>query len=155
MAKLLKDTSIGNVSILDYIYPVGVIIETTDKNFNPSEYWGGTWKRIKGKCIVGVDESVDYFNASAVTGGEVSHTLTSDEIPAHTHHFMKDSCTLIWGRGDSDVYVPNGVVYAGGATNNALCTYQNICNKTDSTGGGHSHNNLQPYYTAYIWERTA
>ena len=135
MARLLKDTTIGDIPILDYIYPVGVIIETTYKNFNPSTYWGGTWKRIKGKCIVGVDEAVNEFNESAVSGGEMSHTLKTDELPSHNHHFMKDSCTMIWGKGDSDVHAPNCIIYAGGASNNALCTYQNICNRTDNTGG--------------------
>ena len=136
MAQITDNSTIGGKSLLDFFYPIGTIYETTNKNFNPSTYWGGTWKRIKGKCIVGVDEDVDEFYTPAVTGGEMYHTLKTNELPSHNHHFMNDSCTMIWGRGDSDVYVPNGVVYAGAATNNALCTYQNICNKTDNTGGG-------------------
>lgn len=70
MARLLKDTTIGDIPILDYIYPVGVIIETTDKNFNPSTYWGGTWK-----SIVGVNKAVNEFFKSAVSGGATSNDL--------------------------------------------------------------------------------
>lgn len=73
---------------IDMIYPIGSIYMTTS-TVSPAVLFGGTWERIKGRCIVGVDENDTDF-------GTVS-----------------------------------------------------------KTGGGQAHNNLQPYYTSYIWRRTA
>lgn len=64
------------------------------------------------------------------TGGEVTHTLTTNEIPAHSH--------LI-----NEVYNENTVgtkVGSGGGTVEAVGT-QN----TSSVGLGEAHNNMQPY----------
>lgn len=110
---------------------------------NPSTYFGGTWERIaKGRTLVGVDENDTDFNASSKTGGEKEHTLTVDEMPAHIH-------TL--------TVVPNG---ASTGTQKQACYYiytnaQTYTESTDVRGDDQPHNNLQPFYTCYIWLRTA
>lgn len=81
----VKELLINGVDILDIIYPVGSIYETMDSSFSPSESFGGTWERIKGKVLVGVDESDSTFKSSKLTGGEKSHTLTINEMPSHNH----------------------------------------------------------------------
>ena len=131
------------------IYPVGFIWESTS-NVNPQTIYGGTWEQYgSGKVLVGVGTVTDSakttktFTAGEV-GGEINHTLTVNEIPAHDHEqfVTTDSNGNINGRAD----------YNKDATNNNKYT-QGI--RTGSTGGGQAHNNLQPYVVVYRWKRTA
>ena len=126
-------------SILDSFYPVGSIYFSV-KNTNPSKYFGGKWVSWgSGRVPVGVSSSDSNFNTVEKTGGESRHTLTVSEIPSHNHNLN------IYTEMASDAplkYIPT--------TGN--CKTQS---KTTSTGGGQSHNNLQPYITCYMWKRTA
>lgn len=125
-----------NVNLL---YPVGSIYMSINSK-NPGEIYGGIWQRIaKGKTLVGVDENDSDFNASSKTGGEKEHTLTIDEMPSHSHK-IKVSGSTTGG-------------YAGVLRNNA--SDGPATNFIDPEGGGQPHNNLQPYFTCYIFVRTA
>ena len=123
----------------DLLYPVGSIKMTT-KNTNPSTYLGGTWTAWgSGKVPVGVDASDTDFKTVEKTGGEKTHTLTVDEMPAHTH-------------ATYNVFPTNtsGSAWVGAAGTSTASSYA-----TSSAGGGGAHNNLQPYITCYMWKRTA
>lgn len=78
----------GGVSsnIVDLILPVGSVITNSKQDFDPNIVYPGTvWQRIKGKVIVGVDESDTDFATANKTGGEKKHTLTTAELASHTH----------------------------------------------------------------------
>ena len=124
---------------VDLIYPIGSIYMTTS-TVSPAVLFGGTWERIKGRCIVGVDESDANFNIVSKTGGEKTHKLTVEEMPKHSHSILFMDTTT-----GSDSFVQAKV---GGN----LYGYND---RIGEKGGDGSHNNLQPYYTAYIWRRTA
>ena len=64
-------------------FPIGSLYVTGDDTFNPNtaEGWQGTWAKIQGRFILG--SSDDYTVNS--TGGEATHTLTTDELASHTH----------------------------------------------------------------------
>ena len=124
--------------IWDCIYPVGSIYFSV-KNTNPSKYFGGTWVTWgSGRVPVGVSSDSN-FNTVEKTGGESRHTLTVNEIPAHNHSLNIYTETV---SSTTLKYAPT----------TGYCKTQS---KTTSTGGGQSHNNLQPYITCYMWKRTA
>ena len=148
----IKDTStVSGKSLLDYFYPIGTVYETMNSSFNPSTFWGGTWERVKGKTLVGVDEDDTDFASSNKTGGEKTHTLTVNEMPVHNHGLAgKTSGNEASGYS----LYPS----AGGFTNRALvssATADKGRMSTYNTGGGASHNNMPPYITVFIWKRTA
>lgn len=131
--------------ILSKIYPVGSIYLSVS-SANPSTFIGGTWERFgTGRTLVGVDTSQTEFKTVKKTGGAKTHTLTTDQIPSHTHNqvvtIASDTGTFS-SNTDCGDYASKARSVAQGAT-------------TDETGGGGAHNNLQPYITCYMWVRTA
>lgn len=68
------------VNIAGEAYPVGSIYMSVN-NTNPSVLFGGTWERLKDTFLLA---SGDTYTAGN-TGGEATHTLTTDEMPSHTH----------------------------------------------------------------------
>jgi len=118
-------------------YPVGSIYLNATDNTNPGTLLGfGTWEALgAGRVLVGFNAADGDFDTAEKTGGAKTHTLTTDELAAHTH----TASIVTLNSGSS-----------GGAAASGTCTY----NATNSTGGGQAHNNLQPYITVFIWKRT-
>lgn len=98
----------------------------------------GTWEQIKDRFLLGAG---DNYMAGSI-GGSETVTLTTEEIPSHTH-------SITW-RLDAT----NGNYYT-----DPPGTSQNSGNRgfatTGSTGDGQPHNNMPPYLTVYIWKRIA
>ena len=152
-------------TLLDTFYPVGSIFISTVST-NPSSYMGGTWQRFgNGQTLVGVNENDGDFNSVQKTGGEKRHTLTTSEMPSHSHEARDvnghKAYFWAWTGGPHPaptLWIPGGNV-AGGAMpagGNPLMSKQSWEGyTTTNTGGGGSHNNLQPYITVYMWKRTA
>lgn len=134
-----------NVNLL---YPIGSIYISVNSK-NPSEIFGGTWERIKGKMLLGVDEDDQDFSTSGKTGGEKEHKLTIDEIPQH-YHQLTDRSLNIRPQSGYGLGTANTNIIATTATN-AMGRYID----TKNVGGDNSHNNMPPYFTCYIWYRTA
>lgn len=135
-------------------YPVGAIyLSVTDAN--PAALFGGTWERIsQGRFLIGAGanaaNTTDYWGEypagkenfpAGEMGGEVEHTLTVDEIPAHTHserlEWSNTKALGLTGTGEG----ANAVVDQGGVTG--------------STGGGKAHSNMPPYLVVYMWKRVS
>jgi hypothetical protein len=121
------------------LYPVGSIYSNVAVATNPATLLGfGTWTAFgAGRVMVGLDGDDEDFDTVGETGGAKTHTLTTSEMPAHTHTYVEDYSTNAYG--------PNatGIIKDGTRSKN-----------TGSTGGGTAHNNLQPYITVYMWQRT-
>lgn len=125
------------------LYPIGSIYMSI-QDTNPSVFFGGTWERIaKGKTLVGVDESDSDFNASSKTGGEKEHKLIVSEMPAHGHKLPNDGAFSTSSDGSS----ATGITFGKKVGNSSLLS--------TNSGGNQPHNNMQPYYTCYIFVRTA
>lgn len=64
------------VNLLDIVYPVGSIYHSMSAT-SPASTVGGTWTQLK---------TFLYGSTTAKqTGGEATHTLTVNEMPAHAH----------------------------------------------------------------------
>jgi len=131
-----KKMTIAN--LLNAVYPVGSVV-TLGVSTNPATLFGiGTWSAIAGRVIVGIDAGQTEFDTLDETGGAKTHTLSTAEMPAHTH--------TVSG------YSPNS---GGTATLQGSPAGADVTVTTSSTGSGDAHNNLQPYIIKYVWQRTA
>lgn len=138
------------------IYPIGSIYMCVN-DINPSEVFGGTWVQIKDRFLLAAG---DIYNNGA-TGGEANvsytpsgtvgnHTLTINEIPAHTHKYADFPEYHSVALGESQ--------YVAGINESLI--------DTTSVGGGQAHNhnftgtnvslnNMPPYLAVKVWKRTA
>ena len=76
--------NIEKTSLLEMVYPVGSIYMSVNAT-NPSALFGGTRVKIEGRFLLG---SGGGYSLGA-TGGEATHTLTTNEMPKHNHTFSK------------------------------------------------------------------
>ena len=120
------------------VYPVGSIYFNMAVSTNPATLLGmGTWVAYgEGRVLVGKESSGTFDTLDEELGAE-THTLTTAEMPAHTHTYGKSTTTE-----SMSIHDISGL--RGAATTD-----------TGSTGGGGAHNNLQPSVTVYMWKRTA
>ncbi|MFR5440116.1 MAG: phage baseplate protein, partial [Monoglobus pectinilyticus] len=167
------------------LFPVGSIFFTT-VNKNPGTFIGGTWVAWgSGRVPVGINTSDSDFNTTEKTGGAKTvnlshshtvnshahttggHTLTINEIPAHSHRIGLRTTDL----EASGYGLTGSVAFA----NRVIVSTTSLDVITNNSGGGasHSHGNtgnaspgtnsqlsnsqsiLQPYITCYMWKRTA
>lgn len=71
----------SGTSMIDYIYPVGSIYMSMNST-SPATLFGGTWTQLKDRFLLSVGDTYTSVNA---TGGASTVTLTSSEMPSHTH----------------------------------------------------------------------
>ncbi|EXB25973.1 hypothetical protein J537_2291 [Acinetobacter baumannii 1437282] len=159
-----RTTAIENFieNIVDYFYPVGVIIDFGIPDFNPNvKYVGTTWVRHgEGRASVGLATYPDAPPWKAVVGslfGSDFHTLSLTEIPSHAHSehpfnkFVAKAADI--GGGDCTPtdydYTPSEVVVAN------ITPEQWISATEKSVGGGVPHNNMQESIIDARWRRTA
>jgi len=125
---------------------VGMIIHSTtlDTEAKVKAIYGGTaWVKIEGKFLLGTSSG----HAVNSTGGTETVTLTLNQIPSHNH-------TVCGGAGMIAFKNNAGTDDPTFHTTGGSRAVMNLWN-TDNNGGGQAHNNMPPYRTVYIWERTA
>ena len=141
------------------MYPVGSIYQTMDTDFNPNITWGGTWERIKGRVLVGVDESQTEFATVGKEGGNKylqhhSHTLSGTAVSAGAHaHTLYCKTKAAKGSTYRTVGIASDYDIAR-STGSAGAHAHTLSGTAVATGSGDAQN-LQPYVTCYIWERIA
>ena len=137
----------GNLNSFEF--PKGIIVAWSGDISKIPDGWticNGTngAPDLRGSFILGANPNSNrnsdmMVNEMASKGGAEKHTLTIEEIPAHSHNFRVGGGS----RNDGDGYGPKDgypVSYGGG-----------FGVKTYNSGGGSPHNNMPPYYTlAYI-----
>lgn len=175
----IAGTSTQMNAIANIIYPVGSIYMSVNAT-SPETLFGGVWEQLKDRFLLG---SGDTYSAGT-TGGEATHTLTTNEMPSHTHiqnsHNHSQNAHSHYGRYDDNSYVmsettgasnkrvtavSSGSVYVDTAGSAAFHHYNSTGSTTatnnsqtatnQNTGGGQAHNNMPPYMSVYMWKRTA
>lgn len=134
--------NIGNYltkdNFLDYAFPIGTILVRNDST-SPASIYGGEWEQLKDKFLLGAGDSYSLDDE----GGEVTHTLSVDEMPKHQHGMQQPSNIAQAG---SHIGSELTVNYTEGST---------IYKYTAYAGGSQAHNNMPPYIAKYIWQRVA
>lgn len=131
--------------ILEATFSIGSTY-VTPENTNPNTILGfGTWERLKGKVVVGLDEDDEdgYFDEIGKTGGEKKHKQTVEEMANHGHTFNKTNVATMASAGSHEMN------QGSGSRNYELLGINN-------TGGGQPFNVVQPYeVVGYMWIRRA
>lgn len=168
--------------VIDIVYPVGSIWETTT-NDDPNTLWAGTtWVKMDaGRVLVAAgsytESGTTYTYNLGDTGGEAKHQLSTDELANHSHGNSCSTAYLVgtWS-STSEMGVSNspnnslsgiisgsdwsGDTHSGSNGNSTPKTI--TINAThshsisiSSTGSNASHENRQPYTVVNRWKRTA
>ena len=141
-------------ALWELIYPVGSLYLSA-ADTDPGVLFGGTWERIRDRFLLAAGSTY----AAGSSGGEATHTLTENELPAHAHDpaneagyygFITNS-QKAFTVGDMGVQSGSGRYYPYAPA--AFDISRNT--KTGSVGGGKAHNNMPPYLAVYVWQRTA
>lgn len=165
--------------IMDIVYPVGSIWETTTDDDPNTKWTGTTWiKMDAGRVLVSAgsytENGTTYTYTLGDKGGEAKHQSTVDEMAAHSH--------TIENAGDHTHLIANTQTSGGGGltSKNYLikkCTWNSYENfeligsnaapsigltsssgshthSIASTGGNKPHENRQPYLVINRWQRT-
>ena len=137
----------GAYSLLN-LFPVGAYY-ITESTTTPASLFGGEWVQVSGKFLLGQSVQDGYLVGSE--GGEKTHTLTTEEMPQHSHKPHQYTWILSHGTNTGQN------VISGGSKGNA-----NIFNVDDdqnrytgTAGGNQPHNNMPPYRSVFIWRRIA
>jgi len=152
--------------IFNIIYPVGTIYESTS-SANPSTHFAGTtWERYgDGKVTVGQDTGDSDFNDITDTGGAKTVSLTSGQMPSHSHSFSgttgqagahNHTYTYEYARGSGIAGAENGESSTVTGTTSSVGNHSHsFSGTTGSAGSGSAHENMPPYCIVYRWKRTA
>ena len=128
-------------TLFDIVYPVGAIYMSVSST-SPAILFGGTWEQIQNRFLLAAGSSYTAGN----TGGEATHKLTANEMPAHSHAIYSGYGDIVSNVSDAYRYQTWGSSDRGWKTGNL---------GTNSIGGGAAHNNMPPYLAVAIWKRTA
>ena len=152
-------------AIMNRLYPVGTIYETTEAT-NPGELFTGTWEKIEGKFLIGANSTY----VLGTTGGTASHTHTM----AHTHSRGNLTAAI-----NMDSNYIRSVWSTSTSGTNAVTSWKNNARKTVSGGNvdnsatqsegtpvygntgaasvstTSSVSNIPPYLAINIWKRIA
>lgn len=127
----------GLRDLFKYIYPVNSIYISYSHTY-PGDLFGGTWERIENTFLWCLDGN----GIIGQTGGEATHKLTINEMPAHRHNYL-----LTYANdGEVQRWFPNGSELKYGK-------YQDQSYMLP-TGGDQPHNNMPPYTEVSAWRRT-
>lgn len=205
----LNSLTINGIGILDLItnsiYPIGSIYISVN-DINPSTLFGGTWEAWgSGRVPIGVNSQDTDFDAVEKTGGNkvislshthtlshthgipgvahthttAGHTLTTSEIPSHTHNIRRSDGAMVsswvsnvgsgsgWygafdGTSSGNPYVATATGGGGshshgntGSTTPSSTITNSQSTTTTSSSGSSSQSIMNPYITCYMWKRIA
>lgn len=139
-------------SLANLFFPIKKVVIFND-NDDHSNYLGFTWERIaSGKMLVGIDSADTDFNTIGKTGGEKEHTLTINEMPAHSHK-LQGNTNVVFDESSTYPYLLASAKRGYAIGDSVVFSEGYTINDTTNTGGGQSHNNMPPYQVVALWQR--
>lgn len=135
---VITSTYVKQSALLDLLFPVGSIYMNYANSDTPASILGGSWVRLSNQFLIGAGD--DYTIGS--TGGEVTHLLTANEMPAHTHTVPVTTSNTASGNNPNYPFLH----HADSGVYNT---------ESSSAGGNVPHNNMPPYRAVWMWRRTA
>lgn len=154
--------------------PIGSIYLslTTD---NPTNLFGGTWERIKDTFLLAAGDTY----ALGGTGGASTVTLSTANMPAHTH--TRGTMNIVgefrahseynykntgfanrlkgpfwYNQDESDNWGSSSSMSDGSSDTTRQIHFDASrawTGETSSVGSGTAHDNMPPYLAVYIWKR--
>ena len=158
----LEAIRFNNISLLDWIYPVGSIYMSV-KEGNPALLFGGTWVAWgAGRVPVGFNGGDGNFNSSEKTGGsktiniEHNHGLSNARAAVGRADSSLSTMSYTSGGNPHNVYFDREFSYYGGISGGSKhATDTSLIYGNTNNGGSTAASVLQPYITCYMWKRTA
>ena len=147
----INDTNLNNMQrgLLELVFPIGSTY-ITQSNTNPNSILRfGTWERVRGRVLVGLDENDSNFNTIGKTGGakekQFKLPIGGDNAQGNVQHFSWNGGN--YGVANEVVQSPNR--YDLNGTPQAIAySYQPLLTSEESI--------LNPYQVVgYMWRRTA
>lgn len=138
----LKNWFTSTDDLIDKTYPIGSIYMSVNST-SPSTLFGGTWVQLQDTFLYATSTTADTGTTAPTGQGEATHTLTTNEIPSHSHQI-----TAIHP-------LNNSATASSSAHTTQWSNKYNTVSGTANTGGGQAHNNMPPYMKVYMWKRTA
>ena len=142
MRNLKEYTALLIKSIRLFSWPVGSIYTST-KPTDPHKLFGGTWEPIQDTFLWCAGPK----HAAGTSGGEETHTLTIDEMPAHSHQYNRLPQLYI----NTDLSEDIQANFNASVRSSSNTEYT----QTWNTGGNQPHNNMPPFRSVYCWHRIA
>ena len=150
--------SLGNVTLsglLEALYPVGSVYVSGTSTMPALIAGVGTWARLKGRMIVGLDEDQVEFDTINETGGAKTHTLTEPQLPSISASWGihgQENGTLFASKSG---YATGGLFSGKYGNLNYYSGSQSFTNPGIAFGKNQAHPIMNPYKAKYMWERTA
>lgn len=158
-------------AIASFLFPVGHVILSYVATSPATLYGFGTWALCAvGRFFVGIDSGDADFDVVGETGGAKTVTLTSAQMPVHTHVQDSHNHTQAAHSHLTQRY-PTATGTSSGFTNDtsmsgtpaantlptqATTAVNNAATATNqNAGGGQAHPNLPPFEVIYKWRRVA
>lgn len=144
-ANMAGGLTVAGKELLDLMYPIGSIYLSVS-SVNPQTIFGGTWEPIQDRFLLAAGSSY----AAGSTGGSATVSLSTANLPAHTHELQLAKRQKFLSSGTTGSYV------LVDSTDTTSTNYAPLNNgTTTSAGSGTAHNNMPPYLAVYVWKRTA
>jgi microcystin-dependent protein len=103
---------------------------------------GRTTPDLRGRFVLGLGN-----RAIGTTGGAETHTLTVNEMPAHSHTATDTGHFHNFPIGPGDAGARDKAADGDQAASKSVSTFTGFANVViGNTGGGQAHNNMPPYY---------
>ena len=167
------DVTFSDLSwLVDLIYPVGSI-RMTSSTVGAATFMGGTWELWgSGRVPVGVNSSDTDFNAAEKTGGAKTVSLSTSNLPSHSHTLSSGTVTIGSESGHTH-QAASGTYKVGSGSGSSYKYFTNdgstgpaetssgsshthtasLSGSTGTSGSGTAHNNMPPYITCYMYKR--